>query len=63
MTYEHINPDERGAPRGWTNGMLAPADGRVLFVAGHGPARVGGEVATDYFVVRFWRAASVFAEA
>ena len=53
MTYEHINPEELGAPRGWTNGMLAPADGRVLFVAEHDAAEVGGEVATDDFVEQF----------
>ena len=50
MTYEHINPEELGAPRGWTNGMLAPVDGRVLFIAGQDAAEVGGEVVTDDFV-------------
>ena len=34
MSYELINPEQLGAPRGWTNGMLAPAGGRILFVAG-----------------------------
>ena len=34
MTFEIINPESLGAPRGWNNGMLAPAGGRVLFVAG-----------------------------
>ncbi len=29
-----INPIELGAPRGYSNGMLAPAGGRLLFVAG-----------------------------
>jgi enamine deaminase RidA (YjgF/YER057c/UK114 family) len=29
-----INPAELGAPRGYSNGMLAPAGGRLLFVAG-----------------------------
>ena len=29
-----VNPEELGAPRGWNNGMLAPAGGRMLFVAG-----------------------------
>lgn len=53
MTYEHINPEELGAPRGWTNGMLAPVDGRVLFIAGQDAAEVGGEVATDDFVQQF----------
>jgi enamine deaminase RidA (YjgF/YER057c/UK114 family) len=34
VRFELINPAELGAPRGWTNGVLAPAGGRVLFVAG-----------------------------
>jgi enamine deaminase RidA (YjgF/YER057c/UK114 family) len=29
-----VNPAELGAPRGYSNGMLAPAGGRLLFVAG-----------------------------
>ncbi len=29
-----INPIELGAPSGYSNGMLAPAGGRLLFVAG-----------------------------
>ena len=53
MTYEHINPEELGAPQGWTNGMLAPVDGRVLFIAGQDAAEVGGEVVTDDFVQQF----------
>lgn len=32
--WEIVNPPALGAPRGWNNGMLAPAMGRVLFVAG-----------------------------
>ena len=31
---EPINPSSLGAPRGYSNGMIAPAGGRVLFVAG-----------------------------
>lgn len=34
MAYEIINPEALGEPRGWSNGMLAPAGGRLLFVAG-----------------------------
>ncbi|MDE2652491.1 MAG: RidA family protein [Gemmatimonadota bacterium] len=34
MTYEIINPEALGRPRGWNNGMLALEGGRVLFVAG-----------------------------
>jgi enamine deaminase RidA (YjgF/YER057c/UK114 family) len=29
-----VNPEELGAPRGYSNGILAPAGGRLLFVAG-----------------------------
>lgn len=34
MSFEIINPDALGRPSGWNHGMLAPAHGRVLFVAG-----------------------------
>jgi len=53
VTFEHINPEELGAPRGWTNGMLGPKDGRILFVAGQDAAEAGGEVTTDDFVEQF----------
>ena len=53
MTYEYINPEELGAPRGWTNGMLGPVDGRMLFVAGQDAAEPEGEVTTDDLVEQF----------
>ena len=53
MTYERVNPESLGPPRGWTNGMLAPAGGRVLFVAGQDAANPDGEVDTDDFVEQF----------
>ncbi len=53
MTYELINPEQLGAPSGWTNGMLAPAGGRILFVAGQDAAGPEGEVTTDDFVEQF----------
>ena len=34
MTLEIINPESLGAPKGWNNGLLAPKEGRLLFVAG-----------------------------
>jgi enamine deaminase RidA (YjgF/YER057c/UK114 family) len=34
MTLEIINPESLGAPKGWSNGVLAPRGGRLLFVAG-----------------------------
>lgn len=53
MSWDRINPEELGPPRGWTNGMLAPAGGRILFVAGQDAAPPGGEVTTDDFVEQF----------
>ncbi|MFO0712269.1 MAG: RidA family protein [Sandaracinus sp.] len=34
MNGQPINPDTLAAPRGYSNGMIFPAGGRVLFVAG-----------------------------
>lgn len=34
MNGTPVNPESLGAPRGYSNGMLFPAGGRVLFVAG-----------------------------
>ena len=51
-----VNPEELGAPRGWSNGMLAPAGGRVLFVAGQTARDGSGTVAAADFVTQFDRA-------
>jgi enamine deaminase RidA (YjgF/YER057c/UK114 family) len=40
MTLLPINPESLGAPRGYSHGSLAPAGGRLLFVAGQ-VARAG----------------------
>lgn len=53
MTFRAVNPDELGPPRGWTNGMLAPEGGRVLFVAGQDAANADGEVVAGDFVEQF----------
>lgn len=53
MTFRAVNPDELGPPRGWTNGMLAPKGGRILFVAGQDAANADGEVVADDFVEQF----------
>lgn len=34
MTLKLINPESLGAPRGYSNGVLTEAGGRLLFVAG-----------------------------
>jgi enamine deaminase RidA (YjgF/YER057c/UK114 family) len=51
--FEHVDPAELGAPRGWTNGMLAAPGARILFVAGQDAATVEGSVETDDFVAQF----------
>jgi enamine deaminase RidA (YjgF/YER057c/UK114 family) len=53
MTYVHVDPQELGAPRGWTHGMLGPASGRILFIAGQDAAEPDGHVTTDDFVEQF----------
>ena len=34
MHLEIVNPASLGAPKGWNHGVLAPREGRLLFVAG-----------------------------
>jgi enamine deaminase RidA (YjgF/YER057c/UK114 family) len=34
MSFEFINPELLGAPRGYSNGVLTEAGGRLLFIAG-----------------------------
>ncbi len=53
MTYEIFNPGALGEPRGWNNGMLAPAGGRVLFVAGQTARDASGRVPDVGFVEQF----------
>jgi NAD(P)-dependent dehydrogenase (short-subunit alcohol dehydrogenase family)/enamine deaminase RidA (YjgF/YER057c/UK114 family) len=34
MKLEIVNPESLGAPKGWNHGLVAPREGRILFVAG-----------------------------
>ena len=34
MSFEFINPESLGAPRGYANGVLTEVGGRLLFIAG-----------------------------
>lgn len=56
MSYQRINPPELAPPRGWNHGMLAPAGGRILFVAGQTARRDAGEELPASFVEQFGRA-------
>lgn len=33
-SFSFINPESLGSPRGYSNGVLVPAGGRLLFIAG-----------------------------
>ncbi len=52
MSFEIVNPESLGAPRGWNHGLVAPAGGRLLFVAGQvgvtdgAPAEFAAQFAT-----------------
>lgn len=56
MSFEIINPESLGAPRGWSHGMLAKPGARVLFVAGQTAADGAGRIPTPDFVAQFDRA-------
>lgn len=53
MTFEIVNPEALGQPRGWNNGMLARAGGRVLFVAGQTARDPGAGSFPSGFVEQF----------
>lgn len=53
MTFQIINPESLGAPKGWNNGLLAPAGGRVLFVAGQDARDASGNVTATGIVGQF----------
>jgi enamine deaminase RidA (YjgF/YER057c/UK114 family) len=56
MSLEIVNPEALGRPKGWSNGMLAPAGGRLLFVAGQTARGPSGRVPRIDFVEQ-WGAA------
>ncbi|HEX8746412.1 MAG TPA: RidA family protein [Pyrinomonadaceae bacterium] len=53
MSLEFINPDALGRPRGYSNGVLAPAGGRLLFVAGQIAWDREQRIASHDFVEQF----------
>jgi enamine deaminase RidA (YjgF/YER057c/UK114 family) len=54
--YEAVNPEALGAPKGWSNGLLAPAGGRILFVAGQTARGPDGRIVGGGFVAQFEQA-------
>ena len=53
---EFINPEMLGSPRGYSNGVLAPAGGRLLFVAGQIGWDGRQRLVSEDFVEQFDRA-------
>lgn len=53
---EAINPESWGEPRGYANGVLAPAGGRLLFVAGQIGWDEQQRIVSQDFALQFARA-------
>ena len=56
MPVTFINPESLGAPSGYSNGLLADANGKLLFIAGQIAWNEDQRIATDDFVEQFDRA-------
>lgn len=56
MSLKSINPESLGAPRGYSNGVLTDAGGRLLFVAGQVGWDERQTITSDNFVEQFDRA-------
>jgi len=56
MRFEVINPEALGAPKGWNNGLLAPREGRLLFIAGQAGWEEGASGKPPGFAGQFARA-------
>ena len=53
MSFRIVNPEALGEPRGWNHGLLAPAGGRLLLVAGQTDRDAAGQVRGSTFVEQF----------
>ena len=56
MSFTFINPESLGAPRGYSNGVLADAGGRLLFISGQIGWNQQQEIVSDDLVEQFDRA-------
>lgn len=54
--WQTINPESLGAPRGYSNGLLAPAGGRLLFVAGQVAWDGAQRIVSERFAEQFRQA-------
>jgi enamine deaminase RidA (YjgF/YER057c/UK114 family) len=53
VTYDPVDPEELGAPRGRMHGMLGPSGARVLFVSGQDASGPEGRVEEEDLVEQF----------
>ncbi|MDP2480522.1 MAG: RidA family protein [Candidatus Palauibacterales bacterium] len=53
MSFRIVNPGALGKPRGWNHGLLAPAWGRLLLVAGQTDRDADGKIRGSTFVEQF----------
>jgi enamine deaminase RidA (YjgF/YER057c/UK114 family) len=53
MSFTVINPESLGRPRGYSNGLLAEANGRLLFIAGQVAWDQTQQIASNDFVEQF----------
>ena len=56
MSFKHINPESLGAPRGYTNGLLAPPGNGLLFIAGQVGWNEQQQLVSSDFVDQFQQA-------
>ena len=56
MSFEFTNPESLGAPRGYSNGVLTGAGGRLLFIAGQVAWDQNQQIVSDDLVLQFDRA-------
>ena len=53
MSFKLINPESLGAPRGYSNGVLADPGGKLLFIAGQIAWDKDQQIVSDDFVEQF----------
>jgi enamine deaminase RidA (YjgF/YER057c/UK114 family) len=56
MSFTFINPESLGAPRGYSNGVLAEGGGRLLFIAGQIGWNEKQQIVSEDLVAQFDRA-------
>jgi enamine deaminase RidA (YjgF/YER057c/UK114 family) len=58
VTFKLINPQSLGAPRGYSNGVLSEANGKLLFIAGQIGWNADQNIVSEDFVDQFDQALS-----